>query len=477
MNNSKITNIFTKIFLAIYIMFSIGLYLASIKYNHSVKFLMLYLVELLVFIVFIRFKKFFLNILKQKISKKFLFPLIIIIGVLLRIAIIFIDYQPLPDSGDYHTFFYNASTFCESNTIASKFYVELFPYLIPYMCILGIFFKLTNISYQSMVILNVILDLCIPLFLYFIFENTNVRKTTVSLWLFNPINIIWCMICSPIVLVNFGIALSILVFSKILKHIDSKIFILYSILTGIIMGFANTFRPLMPIMLIAILLYFIYIILTDKKFIAQYIISFILITISFFSIKYLSYGIMNKIIDGNVSTTSGWTLFLGSNIENSGMWYNSAETDAIFNKDLSAEEIQQEFKELAFSRYKSNGLNNIILFIRKLFILTGNIGESSFQTLLSTAKINNEILTKIFRILVHLYINFLVLLNASNVIFDVKYNKLDKFDIFYMLLYIGIITAHIFVEVHPRYYMPAMVPLTIIAGLSLHKILTLKKEV
>ena len=345
------------------------------------------------------------------------------------------------------------------------------------MCILGAFFKITTISYQSMVILNVILDLCIPLFLYFIFENTNVRKTTVSLWLFNPINIIWCMICSPIVLVNFGIALSILVFSKILKHIDSKIFILYSILTGIIMGFANTFRPLMPIMLIAILLYFIYIILTDKKFIAQYIISFILITISFFSIKYLSYGIMNKIIDGNVSTTSGWTLFLGSNIENSGMWYNSDETDAIFNKDLSAEEIQQEFKELAFSRYKSNGLNNIILFIRKLFILTGNIGESSFQTLLSTAKINNEILTKIFRILVHLYINFLVLLNASNVIFDVKYNKLDKFDIFYMLLYIGIITAHIFVEVHPRYYMPAMVPLTIIAGLSLHKILTLKKEV
>lgn len=476
MSNSKITNIFTKIFLAIYIMFSIGLYLASIKYNHSVKFLLLYLVELLVFIAFIRFKDFFKNILKQKISKKFLFPLIIIIGVLLRIAIVFIGYQPIPAGGDYETFFYNASTFCESNTIASKFYVELFPYLIPYMCILGAFFKLTTISYQSMVILNVILDLCIPLFLYFTFENTNVRKATVSLWLFNPINIIWCMVCSPIVLVNFGIALSILIFSKILKHINSKIFILYSILTGIIMGISNTFRPLMPIMLIAIFLYFIYVILTSKKFITNYIISFILITVSFFGIKYSSYNIMNKIIDGNVSTTSGWTLFLGSNIETDGMWYSSAETDAIFNKNLSAEEIQQEFKQLAITRYKSNGINNITLFIKKLFVLTGNIAGSSFTTLLSTAEINNATFTKVLRLLIHLYIDFLVLLNVLNTLLDINYNKLDKSDLFYMLLYIGIITAHIFVEVHSRYYMPAVVPLTIISSLSLYKILTFKRE-
>ena len=45
-----------------------------------------------------------------------------------------------------------------------------------------------------------------------------------------------------------------------------------------------------------------------------------------------------------------------------------------------------------------------------------------------------------------------------------------------MLLYIGLVLAHLFVEVSPRYYMPAIVPLTIISGLSLYKFLTITEK-
>lgn len=474
MKSSHFCNTILKIFLVVYMIFSIGLCLAPLKYNNSNLFLLLHLTEVIVFICIIKYRQLLKNILAKKNLKKVLFSLIIIIGILLRIAIIFINYYELTGSGDYQTFFHNASSFCESNTISNKSYLELFPYLMPYILVLGSFFKITSISYTFVIILNIILDLFIPLFLYLTFDNKNIKKATASFWLLNPINLIWCMVCSPIVIVNFGIALSVLMFSKVLKHMSSKLFIFYSLLTGIIMGISNTFRPLMTIMSIAILLYFIYIIIYNKKYIVNYILSFILITISFLGIKILSHNIMNYIIDGNISKTSGWTFYLGSNLDSNGMWFNSAETDVIFAKALTAEEIQQEFKKLAIENYKNNGINNINLFIEKLFILTGDISDFSFDTLLMTAKINNNLFLNIVRLLLHFSIDILVLLNALNVFLNFKLKSTDKYDIFYMLLYIGIITAHIFVEVSPRYYMPAMVPLTIISGISIYKLIQFK---
>ena len=58
---------------------------------------------------------------------------------------------------------------------------------------------------------------------------------------------------------------------------------------------------------------------------------------------------------------------------------------------------------------------------------------------------DNATFTKVLRLLIHLYIDFLVLLNVLNTLLDIKYNKLDKSDLFYMLLYIGIITLIFFI--------------------------------
>lgn len=472
----KLKDYIKQSFLIIYIIFSLALCITPFRYINSIKFIFFYFGIILLFLLFAIFKNKIKNIVKKRKLQKFIFILIIIVGILLRISLIFINYNKLQEAGDYYTFFFNASKFCNENIIYNKSYVELFPFLIPYMVVLGTFFKLTSITYTSMVILNVILDLLIPLFLYFSFENRNIKKVVPCLWLLNPINVVWCTICCPVVIVNFGIALSILIFSKLLKHIDSKVFILYSILTGVIMGIANMFRPLMIIMLIAIAIYFIYIALQEKKFKLNYIISFILILISFISIKFLGTFTLNKIIDGHVSTSSGWTLYIGSNLESDGGWYSEPKLQEFLNQDLTAEEIQQEFKNLAIERYENNGISNINLFVKKFLVMTGNIAEYSFQSFIGTISTNNSMFLNILKLILHAYITILVLLNALNAFLDIRYNKLNKQDLFYMLFYIGLVMAHLFVEVSPRYYMPAMVPLTIIGGITLHKFLTITKK-
>ena len=201
-----------------------------------------------------------------------------------------------------------------------------------------------------------------------------------------------------------------------------------------------------------------------------------LIFISFISISFLGRFTLNKIIDGKVSTSSGWTLYIGSNIESSGGWYSEPKFEEFSEKYSTAEEIQQEFKKLAIERYKNNGIKNINLFISKFFVITGNIAEYSFETFKGTVSISNNLFLNLIKLAFHIYITILILLNALNVYLDIKYKNSDIQDLFYMLLYIGLVMAHLFVEVSPRYYMPAIVPLTIISGLSLYKFLIVTKK-
>lgn len=468
-------NIINIIFLLIYSIFSLGLLVTPFKYTHSIKFIALYVIIFLLFIMFIKLKNTINNLLHKKNIYKIIFISIITIGILIRILLLFINYSELTGVGDYQTFFNNSVTFCESNEIFQKTYVELFPFLIPYMVLLGSFFKIATISYKSVVLLNIILDLLTALTLYFSFDNKNIKMVLPCLWLLNPVNLIWCTICCPVVAVNFGIVLSIFIFSKLSKNINSKTFILYSILTGAIMGFANMFRPLMPIMLIAIVLYYVFINLKQKKLNINYIISLLLIAISFICIKSLGTFTLNKIINGKVSTTSGWTLYIGSNIESNGMWYPETKLDEFLSNGLSPEGTQQEFKKLAIERYKTNGMNNIKLFKNKFLVLTGQTAEYTFGTFLSIYQ-PSSLISKLIKLSLYLFVFLLILLNILNVYLDIKYKNSDIQDLFYMLLYIGLVMAHLFVEVSPRYYMPAIVPLTIISGLSLYKFLTITEK-
>lgn len=408
------------LFLIIYILFSLAIFTVQFKYNNPLKCFLLYLFIIFILIIIFKFK----NSLKKLINNKTFFISCIIIGIFFRISLLFLDYKELVGVGDYQTFFNNASKFSSSNTISQTAYVGLFPFLMPYIIILGSFFKITGITYKSLVLLNVILDLFIPLFLYFTFKNKSISKFASILYLLNPVALIWCLVCCPVTLVNFGISLSILVFSILLRNIDSKRFIILSILTGIIMAISNSFRPIMVIMLIAIFLYYIYINMKSKRMNVNYLISFILILVSFLTIKNVISLSMDKINQKPVSRTSGWTLYLGSNLNSYGAWYNEPKLDEFLKNGLTVEETQQKFQKLAIERYKSNGLKNIKLFGAKFVILTGNIPNYTSATFLGTININSEVIVKIIKITIYLYVFISIILNILIAIQSLKTEKM-----------------------------------------------------
>lgn len=402
------------LFLAIYILFSLTLCLTLFKTTHTLKYIILYIFVALFIAIIIKFKNFF----KKILNKKYVFILSISIGILLRVSLLFFNYPELTGSGDYQTFFYNASSFSNNNIISNPTYIALFPFLMPYIIILGSFFKVFGISYFSMISLNIILDLFTALFLYFTFKNKSISKCISCIWLLNPINMVWCTVCCPVVLVNFGISASILIFSILLNNINSKKFIIYSILTGIIISISNSFRPIMPIMLIAIALYYIYINLKEHKFNKNYLISFLLIVV-FFTITKVGINVaMDKINGQPVSRTAGWTLYIGSNLESNGGWYSEPKLDELLNQGLSPEEVQKEFKKLAIERYKNNGIKNINLFINKFDILTGRISTYVFGQF--NATITHNTFLYFIKLALHVYISIsfilLIFINLLNAI-------------------------------------------------------------
>lgn len=84
--------------------------------------------------------------------------------------------------------------------------------------------------------------------------------------------------------------------------------------------------------------------------------------------------------------------------------------------------------------------------------------------------------SQILKLCLHIYITTLIFLNLLYAIQSLICKKYLKEDIFYMLFYIGIITSHLFVEVSARYYTPALVPLSIIASISMYKNLKLNAK-
>ena len=221
-------------------------------------------------------------------------------------------------------------------------------------------------------------------------------------------------------------------------------------------------------------LYTIYIIiknLEEKKRTLLILIGILLIITTFYGINIISNCVISKFIKQEASTTPGWTLYLGSNLEYNGMWNEPASKEygeVLYNEEISVEEIQKTLKEKAIQQYMDNGFKNIKLFFNKFEILTNNIVGYSNQNLIEVATVDNNLL-KIIRILSEFVMSMIILLNiyAFSYLIDVQNFKNM---LIYILIVLGLLSSHMLVEVSPRYVLPIIPILTIIATYSFSNI-------
>ena len=464
-------NNYSNILSVLYIAFIIILYISiiiGILINHTYKniaILALATISIVIIAFLLMKKKFKLNI------KKFFY------GIVLVLALIYISLLFLPYNApfvDYETFYYSASQFAINAEYNFK-YIALFPHLWGYIMFLGTIFKIFGISYSVVVASNIILTFITAYFIFKIIKRistTNKGYLGAILWLINPINIIWCMFAFGGTAFNAFFAISIYITILFFKTSNKKQKILYSALLGITLGIANLFRPVIIIFIIAILIEIIYNYFIKKSNYKLCIFASVLIMILCFTLLGKLSNIYLEKETGYVPANSiGFTLYSGSDLKSNGSWSEEGSkilTEEMQKEPFDASRIQEKLQKLAIENYKNNGIKNVNLMARKLITLTSNLGGYSWSNAIEM--INMKIPSLVYNLLLSITLfsyYFLILMNG---LFGFKYfNEKDNNLILniLILILIGFTLASLLLEVSSRYYLPALVPFTILGTIGL----------
>lgn len=391
------------------------------------------------------------------------------VGIILRIApsLLRLDYILINDLGDTAVHYFGsqelANGFLEEN-IAE--YEKMYPYLFSYTFLLSIFVKIFfgNIN-CAIAISNLFFDYAGIFLLYRLLEKIkgkNSARLGIIIALINPFSIIACWLPLNLIVVNFLLLVIITICINIIYDKNTSIFSL-CILLGLIVSFANYFRPLFSVALVAmcIILLMKYLKTKDKKQLLGIMImaSTLIITTS------ITNKIINRALNENVmDNTGGWNFYVGSNYESKGKWSTEdrdfffGEISPYYSVDTARKMIMRE----GIERYSSYSpwmfVNHAI---NKLSVLFGDEGNA-ISDIKYCYNINGEsVLYSLCASIVSVYFSLITLGNMINCI----YNRKSKEDdiLLLRLLLLGFTASFLIVEVMNRYTM-IMYPILIMTS-------------
>lgn len=401
------------------------------------------------------------------------FKIGIVLSLIISISILFISYNP-PYS-DYSVFFQSAKELFSGNIMQAQ-YISVFPHYWGYITFLGILFKIFSSNYIIVIISNLVFNYLTSLLLYkFLKKNYNLKTAQIGtlIYLLNPINIIWCVFSYNSIIFNFFLMLTIYFISKIYKIDSFKKFVTSSIIVGICLGLANQFRPIVIILYIALAIYIVYKIVVEKSNYKFLISSLIMVLIVMTGVNKI-FSVSEQLVTGIKVTknSSGFSLFVGSNTLSNGTW--TVEDSEVFVKEYEKKpfdttEIQTEMQKRAIERYKDNGWKNIFLLKEKFNILTTKLGQYSYNEFYNIT--NGSLNSNIYNLVLKTSNLFYYMLIIFNILLGIVLIKKNNYkDLLLLVLFIGGFTiASLLLEVSPRYYLPAIVPLTILGTIGISK--------
>ena len=464
----KINKIFDDFILGIYILF-ICLFINNILFNATLKYVVLYVFILAMSIgIYFFAKKVKIKGISKKISIIVLI-LLSLLGIVARIYLANISY--IEPHSDYATFYADSVYFSKNFKFLDTGYVALFPFLAGYMMLLGLFFRIFTVCYSNAVVFNLLIDICSAIIIFITYRKKSIYTALIfmTIWLINPINIIWCSFIYPMSMINFFVVLSLCLFEKFERTSENKKkFLIYNIILGCVLAIGSMFKPIFIIFIIAIFINRIYecFFKTDKNK-SIILLSLLLLFCSYSLVRFCINKGVEKINACEISSTPGWTLYLGSNVDFDGAWN---ELDAKYLSELleenSEENTQKILKNAAIQRYKNNGvISNLKLMKNKFIILTSSLGSYTYEGFSYIQRgISNEIVMKIIKCSLFVACFMIV---ASN-IYIVVFRKNIENKIMYMLSAIGLIMAHLFVEVSARYSIQAYIPMMMLSFIMIN---------
>ena len=451
-NINKIYNVLLKIFSIVYLLFAIFLFIINFNNINIYNFIGL-IISIILLLITLKFNK--------KNDNK-IFIILLIITILSRISLFFIDYTQI--SNEYSFFYYNSISYSNNMGIENS-YIAMFPHLYTYIFLLGNVMKIVGTNYTAVILLNLIFEIIGAIFFYLLIkklEKYDIKKS-ILLYLFNPFNILWTTICFPVIVPNTMFIIIVYVFTLMKKNEILNKKITYSIILGIILGISNTFRPIVIIYIIALIIWFILKSLKQRKITRDYYIPLIVII----SIYILSNLILNNYISNKIEiklpdTKYGWTIYVGSNYDSKGMWNQN---DSLYMNELYSKNDNERTHKLlldkGIERYKKLNVRIIPLVAYKANIL-GNDFEYYTLNEYNTLR-NNEIsktLQNLITILLSIYLYYILLSNIKVILNNIK-NKKDT-HLYSLAIYtLGLFISILIVEVSRIYFMSILIPIII----------------
>lgn len=319
---------------------------------------------------------------------KIIMILLITLPIVERFLLLKLNYGNFVD--DYNYLLTNSINYANGLSLDTK-YISLFPYIFSFIFSLGTLFKIFGNSYAILLVFNIIVELIGILFFYLTLKqkfNNNSAVIATLFYLYNPFSVLWIIKCCPVIIVNTLIIILIYFYNKI-DFTSNKKVIIFSILTGILLCISNSFRPIMIIFVIAVLLNYMYLVIKKENF-KKIICSFLIIIFVFFIGNSLFFKMVNNKLDINIKNAqSGFTLLVGSNIDSWGTWNISDAT--LFSQlvnDYGVELGPKKAKEMAIDRYKNYGTEVIELLNLKAKVLGTNIDNYSYLEFKNTVTSN-----------------------------------------------------------------------------------------
>jgi hypothetical protein len=430
-------------------------------------------------------KLFFLSFLKKIIDQRKINILIIILSTIISVVIklyFYLKFTYYPTS-DPQVFFDTASKIASGAGVSGDTYIALFPYLAAYDNLLAVAMHLIKDQWLSIIVLNSVFEIIGAISVYLIFKrilntNTIIAALGYCLWIISPFNIIFSLISLPIIIVNTLLSLSILLGLFIIKNIlhwNFKSIIKYSTTLGILIGIANLFRPIFIIFIIALLIIYMLIFFesSNKNLnIHKLITSISLICAIFIAIQIFSNIIISKEISLKASiNASGWSIYVGSNSENNGMWNINDQNNAtkICSITNEANDCQVELQKYGIERYKQMDFFELTsLSLRKLGVLASNQTNiyNADQSIIGYGNSRAKIIMNVY---IELFIIYIYSMSTFSFYFLSIRSKIymERYSILLLaLLFLGFFFSHIFVEVSWR-YSQVIYPIFIISSLMI----------
>jgi len=485
-SKNKIMNFCIRIVNALFMILIIWIFLINIikiGQNHDFVKISLLLFLLIVVLTIIYFPKPMANrifgfIMQNKWIRLFSAFSSLLLGFIARFGFALLDYVPVMDSSTYYI---NAASLIETGKLSSGFYIGMFPHIYAYTVALTAIFKITGIGLWGVILLNTFFDILSAFLIgYLIYLLTRSYKWPIfsfCIWWLSPFNILFCAVSLPVIAVNTFIIILIVLAVHLFNNINCfKYLIYFSVVFAVAIAILDAFRPISIIVMIAILIYYTFLIIKESKWQTFYncIISLIAIILLSALLSYLWTQTISSATGFPANKyKAGWNIYVGSNYDTNGR-YSEKDDEYLVNLmidyDRDISKIFYRLQNEGINRWKElNFIRALQLMINKSLQLAGDMININWDLKGSYPYFDDSwIKYDIIRIISGIYWYFILIFTFH---YSLKRKKCEPFNfiLFIKILIIGFFLAFLAVEVMNRYFTIFFPMFTVLSILGFHK--------